>query len=501
MTTKKKSAKPALGHILEPLRQFAVPLKSLKPDPLNTMSHDDRNIEEIMKSLSTFQQRSLLVVNAAGIIAKGNGTYEAAKRLGWTHIAAIRTDDAAAIHAAYSIADNKTGQLGKFDLEALAMQLKALEAEQVDLGITAFNVDEIAEVLACANRTIGQGDPDDVPAPPDVATTKPGDLVVMGDHRLLCGDSSASADVDRLLDGEPIHLVNTDPPYNVKVEPRSRNAIASGLSSFTGLSHHQGFDEARKKKKEFRTSHANPADIKKGYAKPAKPGSKMRPKDRPLDNDFVSGKDFDKMLRAWFGNMARVLEAGGGFYIWGGYANISNYPSALAECKLRFAQTIIWVKEHPVLTRKDFMGNHEWCFYGWKEGAAHRWYGARNIRDTWEVAETINRAGRVSYIVEVPADEYDALQEMPSDVWRVHKINPQSMVHLTEKPVELASRAMRYSSREGENVLDLFGGSGSTLIAAEQLKRRAFLMEIDPPYCDVIIQRWENFTGKQAQRP
>ena len=119
-----------------------------------------------------------------------------------------------------------------------------------------------------------------------------------------------------------------------------------------------------------------------------------------------------------------------------------------------------------MLTRKDFMGNHEWCFYGWREGAAHQFFGPNNA----------------------------------ADVWSIKKVNPQSMVHLTEKPVELAARAMQYSSRPGENVLDLFGGSGSTLIAAEQTGRRAFLMELDPLYCDVIVQRWQKFTGRKATR-
>ena len=131
---------------------------------------------------------------------------------------------------------------------------------------------------------------------------------------------------------------------------------------------------------------------------------------------------------------------GGGFYIWGGYANFANYPPALKAAGLYFSQAIIWVKEHPVLTRKDFMGNHEWCFYGWREGAAHQFFGPPTS----------------------------------PDVWSVKKVNPQSMVHLTEKPVELAVRAIQYSSRPGENVLDLFGGSrASTLIAAEQTGRRA----------------------------
>ncbi len=237
--------------------------------------------------------------------------------------------------------------------------------------------------------------------------------------------------------------------HHVRVEPRSNNAIAAGLSSFgtpDALTHHQGFDLARRPE----------------IAKPTH--TKLRPKDRPLANDFVSDDEFDKLLHAWFGNIARVLLPGRAFFIWGGYANCGNYPPVLKATGLYFSQAIIWVKEHPVLTRKDFMGNHEWCFYGWRQGAAHVFFGPNNV----------------------------------PDVWPVKKVNPQSMIHLTEKPVELAVRAMQYSSRPGENVLDLFGGSGSTLIAAEQTSRRAFLMELDPLYCDVICQRYVNFVGNAS---
>ncbi len=170
-------------------------------------------------------------------------------------------------------------------------------------------------------------------------------------------------------------------------------------------------------------------------------------------------------MRAWFGNVARALLPGRCFYIWGGYGNVGNYPPVLKASGLYFSQAIIWDKQHPVLTRKDFMGAHEWCFYGWKEGAAHQYFGPANA----------------------------------TDLWAVQKVNPQNMVHLTEKPVELAVRALQYSSRPGENVLDLFAGSGSTLIAAEQAGRRAFLLEIDRPCCDVIVRRWERFTGRKAR--
>jgi DNA modification methylase len=296
--------------------------------------------------------------------------------------------------------------------------------------------------------TAGLTDPDEAPQPPDEAVTRPGDLWRLGRHTLLCGDSARPEDVDRLLGGAAVHLVNTDPPYNVGVEPRSNNAIAAGLSSFTGTTHPRQAD----------------AESVAGPGRPAPP--RLRAKDRPLKNDFVGAEEFARLLRAWFGNVARVLLPGRGFYIWGGYSNLGTYPPVLRECGLYFSQGIVWDKQHPVLTRKDFMGCFELGFYGWREGAAHQFFGPNNA----------------------------------PDLWSVKKVNPQNMIHLTEKPVELARRALEYSSRPGENVLDLFGGSGGTLIAAEQAGRVAFLMEIDPLYCDVIVQRYEQFTGRKAER-
>jgi DNA modification methylase len=338
--------------------------------------------------------------------------------------------------------------LAEANKDILQNLLATLKFESNDVNAMLEGMAHDFKVDLQALNLQGQTDPDAIPEPPDEAITKLGDLWILGKHRLLCGDSSKPEDVDRLLDGATIHMVNTDPPYNVRVEPRSNNAIAAGLSSFQGTKHHQRFDVERHPEKATPTHR------------------QMRAKDRPLENDYVSEEEFARLLNAWFGNMARVLEPGRACYIWGGYANVGNYPPVLKAVGLYFSQAIIWVKEHPVLTRKDFMGNHEWCFYCWKEGAGHQFFGPTNA----------------------------------VDVWAIKKINPQSMVHLTEKPVELATRAMQYSSRPGESVLDLFGGSGSTLIAAEQTGRRAFLMELDPPYCDVIVKRYEQFTGKKAER-
>jgi len=414
---------------------------------------NDQAVEAVAKSLREFGFRQPIVVDPDGVIIVGHTRWKAAQKLGLKQVPVhVATDLTPAQVKAYRLADNQTATLAEWNYDLLPLELKDLAGMDFDLSLLGFSQEDLGALLAPPGNE-GLTDEDAVPLPGDAAITQPGDLWILGQHRLLCGDSASAADVDRLLAGAAVHLVNTDPPYNVRVEPRSNNAIAAGLSSFPaadahhGLMHHQSFDVARQGAKHATTE-------------------KLRPKDRPLANDFVSDEDFDRMLRAWFGNIARVLVPGRCFYIWGGYANCGNYPPVLKACELYFSQAVIWVKEHPVLTRKDFMGNHEWCFYGWREGAGHEFFGPPNA----------------------------------TDVWSIKKVNPASMIHLTEKPVELAVRAIEYSSRPGENVLDLFGGSGSTLIGCEKTGRRAYLMELDALYSDVIVQRWEQFTGKKAER-
>ncbi|MCK6466343.1 MAG: DNA modification methylase [Phycisphaerae bacterium] len=431
------------------------PIDRIKPYDRNPRDIPERAIEALAEAIKTYGWRVPVIVDRDGVLIAGHTRLLAARRLGLTevpvHVAEELTPEQA---KAFRVADNKLHELTAWNLDQLAVELGDLKAMDIDLEALGFTVDELSKLLDGGVKD-GLTDPDDIPAPPDEASTKTGDIWILGDHRLMCGDSGSVEDLDRLLDGAPIHLVNTDPPYNVKVEPRSNNAIAAGLSSFPttesarkngGLKHHQGFDLAR------------------GHTKGKRTHEKLRPKDRPLANDFVTDEAFDGMLLAWFGNIARVLLPGRGFYIWGGYANLDNYPPVLKVNGLYFSQGIVWDKQWPVLTRKDFMGAFEIAFYGWREGAAHVFLGPNNV----------------------------------TDLWHVKKITPQQMEHLTAKPAELAVRAMQYSSRFGENVLDLFGGSGSTLIAAEQTGRRAFLMELDPLYCDVICDRFQRFTGKPA---
>jgi DNA modification methylase len=426
------------------------PIERLVPFARNPRTHTEEQVAQIAASIVEFGWTNPVLVGADGVVIAGHARLQAARKLGMSEVPVIVLDHLSEPQRrALVIADNQLALAGTgWDEELLRGLLVDLRQDEFNLDVLGFSDEELNAWLAQEpDSQAGLTEEDAVPEPLDEPVTRRGDLWILGDHRLLCGDSANGEDVNRLVEGAPIDLVNTDPPYNVRVEPRSNNAIAAGLSSFAGLQHHQSFD------------------VHRGASKAKATTKKMRPKDRALANDFMKDGDYEQLLRQWFGNIAAALKPGGAFYLWGGYANCANYPPALAECGLYFSQAIIWVKEHPVLTRKDFMGNHEWCFYGWREGAAH-----------WFNPEITNA----------------------TDVWSVKKVSPNAMVHLTEKPVELAVRALTYSSKAGETVLDLFGGSGSTLIACEKLGRRARLMEIDPPYCDVIVRRWQEYTGKAA---
>jgi len=442
-------ARTDLGRVRVETRRIA----DLVPAPYNPRKIGDDALAGLGESIGRFGLVQPVIVNQrTGRIVGGHQRLKALLARGVEETDVVVVDLPEAEEKALNLALNSQAISGEWTEDALALvEQVAKELPELSAALRMGDLDE-------ALRDLFPGEPvvveeDDIPEPPDDPVTKPGDLIVLGNHRLLCGDSGSPKDLDRLLDGAKVHLLNTDPPYNVKVEPRSNNAIAAGLSSFSAqpksAKHHQALDLARHPSKSKPTTR------------------KMRAKDRPLANDFLPDDEFEARLLAWFGNAARVMVPGAGFYIWGGYANVANYPPALKASELYFSQTIIWDKQHPVLTRKDFMGAHEWAFYGWKEGAAHRFFGPANV----------------------------------PDLWPVKKVNPQSMVHLTEKPVELAARAIQYSSKSGENVLDLFGGSGSTLMAADKTGRRAFLMELDAAYCDVIVERWENATGKKAVRP
>jgi ParB-like chromosome segregation protein Spo0J len=266
------------------------PIATITPYDNNPRVNDPA-VDAVAASIREFGFRQPVVVDEQGVIIVGHTRFKAALKLGLETVPVhVATGLTPAQAKAYRIADNQTARLSDWDQDRLPIELAELQKMDFDLNLTGFSADELMRLLE-PPTTAGQCDPDDIPEPPDEATTQPGDLWLLGKHRLLCGDSSKPEDVDRLLDGAGIQLVNTDPPYNVKVEPRSNNAIAAGLSSFADY------------------GNADP-----GHSR----DRKLRAKDRPLANDFVSDEEFARLLHAWFGNIARALQPGRAFYIGAG---------------------------------------------------------------------------------------------------------------------------------------------------------------------------------------
>lgn len=262
----------------------------------------------------------------------------------------------------------------------------------------------------------GNTDPDAVPEPPKVAKTKLGDLYLLGQHRLLCGDSTSADDVKRLMGSELAEIVFTDPPWNV-----------------------------------------NYGAVEKGNAQGYKP--------RTIMNDTMSTEDFSQFMQAAFARMNEASMPGAMTYVVMSAQEWGNMMLALAMNDYHWSSTIIWNKDRLVLSRKDYHTKYEPIWYGWKEGEARL----------------------------CPLDD-----RKQSDVWDIPRPSV-SELHPTTKPVELVERAMLNSSRPGSTVLDLFLGSGTTMIASEKTKRKCYGLELDPIYCDVIVKRWEEFTGKKAE--
>ena len=283
-------------------------IDSITPYPGNPRVNDDA-VDAVAASLAEFGFRQPIVVDAEGVIIVGHTRWKAAKKLNLAKVPVhVATDLPAEKVKAYRLADNQTATIAEWDFELLHIELKDLRQVEYDLSLLGFDEEELAKLLD-GDVTEGLTDPDSIPEPPDEPVTGRGDVWILGNHRLMCGDSGSVENLDTLLNGATIDLLACDPPYNVRVEPRSSTAIAAGLSSFQNKKaqlHHQSFDQER------------------GATNPKKARKKMRAKDRPLENDFVTEDAFDEMLLAWFGNASRVLKPGGSFYIWGGYANLAN---------------------------------------------------------------------------------------------------------------------------------------------------------------------------------
>jgi DNA modification methylase len=407
LATKTGPAVPSLNWPADAVERRST--ASLAPCARNARTHSPEQVAQIAASIREWGWTVPILVDEQSNIIAGHGRVLAAQQLGLADVPVmVAAGWSEAQKRSYAIADNKLALNASWDEKLLRIEMGELRGLGADLVLTGFGELELDAMLDHAND--GETDPDDVPEPPAVAISRPGDLWICGEHRLLCGDATIPADIVRLLDGDLADMAFTDPPYNV--------------------------------------NYKNSAE------------DKLRGKNRPILNDSL-GEDFGAFLRASSANILAVTK--GATYMCMSSSELDTLRRAFREAGGKWSTFVIWAKSNFTLGRADYQRQYEPILYGWKEGTDHYWCGARDQGDVW--------------FFDKPA---------------------RNDLHPTMKPVALVERAIRNSSKSRDVVLDPFGGSGTTMIAAERCSRRARLLELDPKYVDVIVQRWQAFSGAKA---
>ena len=452
----KRRPPKATHNIVPALARLAVPVDSLQ------LLEDNPNVgdvEAVARSLARFGQRKPITAQPDGTVTAGNTTLRAAISLGWSHVAAVPTDDDAATALAWSLADNHSADLGAQDDHVMLERLLELQAADAELLEAASffqdDIDDLLRRLADDAEEEGAGfrtDPDSVPSSAP-AITEAGDVWKLGDHRLVCGDATDPAVVASVCPAGEAHAVWTDPPYNVAIEGKA-GAIGAG-----------------------------------------------RWRRRSVLNDDLSADEFGRLLAGALAAAHTVLTPGGAIYVAHADSERVAFTSAFVAAGFHLSGVIIWRKHSLVLGRSDYQWQHEPILYGWKLGAAHRWLGTRKQTTLVESTDSpflqqpdgswqILAGDR---ILVVSGDNLSVVEH--ESTVHEHDRPTRSDDHPTTKPVDLIARHLRNSTRPGEVVVDLFGGSGSTLVAAHTLGRVARLVELDPRFCDVICRRFQELTG------
>lgn len=387
-------------------------LQRLIPYAKNARTHDDTQVSQIAGSIAEFGFVNPILVGDDNIIIAGHGRLMAAQQLGLDTVPVIVLHHLTeAQRRALVIADNKIAENAGWNDELLKLELEELGDLGFDLDVIGFSDEELDELLGNDEQP-GETDEDDIPEVEDEPVSRHGDVWILGDHRLLCGDSTSKQDLEKLMSGELADMAFTDPPYNVD------------------------------------------------YGNNAK--DKMRGKDRRIMNDNL-GDDFYQFLKDALTNLLSVTK--GACYIAMSSSELDTLQKAFRDAGGKWSTFIVWAKNTFTLGRSDYQRQYEPILYGWREGNDHFWCGARDQGDVWFFNKPV-----------------------------------KNDLHPTMKPVELVERALRNSSKSRDIVLDLFGGSGSTLIACEKTGRAARLIELDPKYVDVIVRRWQDYSGEQAIR-
>ena len=417
-----------------------VRIELLKPYKQNAKIHGEEQLRMLMRSIEEFGFLSpCLVERGTYNLIAGHGRVEAAKRLGMKTVPCVFVEDITEDQRrAYILADNRLTELGEWDMGLVSRELEALKEQKFDIEVTGFTFDDIT------TEDIDFSDLDEQAEEierqlPEKSKIKQGDLFTLGNHMLLCGDSTSAEQIGLLVRyGGVADCLLTDPPYNVDVSNEAGDKIA---------------------------------------------------------NDNMPMDEFYYFLLNSFKNAYSAMRNGASFYVWHADSNGQVFRNTLEEAGLHIRQNIIWVKNNFTLGRQDYQWRHEPCLYGWKEGAAHYFVDDRGKATVFEKPVNIDNLSET--------EAKDLLRkfyrESETNTTVQHFNKPiKADLHPTMKPVALIERLIINSTRDGETVLDLFGGSGTTLIACENLNRKCNIVEYDPHYCDVIIQRWETLTGEKA---
>ena len=360
----------------------------------NNPRKNDQAVEAVASSIRSFGFKVPIIIDSNNVIIAGHTRLKASKKLGYTEVPCLIASDLTSEQVkAFRLADNKVSELAEWDLDKLSEELSFIE-----MDMEQFGFEDLEEEL---ERDVLEDEFDENEELPITPYAKKGDIFLLGNHRLMCGDSTIADDVAKLTDGKQMDMIFTDPPYNVDYE------------GSTGMK---------------------------------------------IQNDKQKDEDFYNFLSSAFINMANSVKPGGAIYCCHADTEGLNFRTAFKNAGFKLAECLIWVKNSLVLGRQDYHWRHEPILYGWKEGGAH-------------------------YFVD------DRTQDT---IWEYNKPKANNL-HPTMKPLELVGKAIKNSSRKGELILDLFGGSGSSLIASEQIERSAYLMELDERYVDVIVKRYLKF--------
>ena len=382
-------------------------VNALIPYARNARTHSDEQVAQLAASIKEWGWTTPVLIDEDGEIIAGHGRVMAARKLDIDEIPTMTASGwTKAQKQAYVLADNQLPQNAGWDMDLLSVEMKDLDSEGFDLSLIGFGDDMLVNMLV--DPTEGLTDPDAVPDVPENPVTVLGDVWLLGNHRVMCGDSTSIDAVEKLMDGRKADMWLTDPPYNVAYEGGTKEKLT-------------------------------------------------------IQNDEMGDDAFRQFLTDSYTAADAVMKAGAVFYIWHADSEGYNFRGAAKDAGWKVRQCLIWRKSSLVMGRQDYHWKHEPCLYGWKDGAAHLWATDRKQTTILEF-------------------------DKPS----------RNGEHPTMKPISLFEYQMLNNTKGSDAILDSFGGSGTTLIAAEKNGRDGFLMELDPKYCDVIVKRWQEFTGQQA---